>query len=172
MNKKFNMYRVTQGNLNPSNPSNLVLQLPRIRSTPTYRRSMATLAPASPSPRGRRRRSRQREETLPWVWTLPPPQGISWLWFLLLLSLLLLLWGSVLQKAGWAGKRRLPLRKSFHIRIWDFHRRRLQKLWDFSTLWGVHSVVKFCFVSDRKFQLPSGLHSSCSIPPAAMASGL
>ena len=31
------------------------------------------------------------------------------------------------------------------------------------TLWGIHSVVKFCFVSDRKFQLPTGVHSSCSI---------
>jgi len=79
----------------------------------TCRRSMATLAPASPSPRGRRRRSRQREETLPWVWTLPPPQGISWLWFLLLLSLLLLLWGSVLQKAGWARPTSYHLNESF-----------------------------------------------------------
>ena len=35
----------------------------------------------------------------------------------------------------------------------------------YSTLCGVHSVVKVCFVSDRKFRLPTGLHSSCSISP-------
>ena len=36
-----------------------------------------------------------------------------------------------------------------------------------SPLWGVHSVAMFCFASFRKFQLPIGPHSSCSISPMA-----
>ena len=34
-----------------------------------------------------------------------------------------------------------------------------------STLWGVRSVVMFCFVFFQKFRLPVGLHNSCSIGP-------
>ena len=33
------------------------------------------------------------------------------------------------------------------------------------TLWGIRSVMVLCFVFLQKFQLPIGLHSSCSISP-------
>ena len=35
------------------------------------------------------------------------------------------------------------------------------------TLWGVRSVVIFCFLFFWKFHLPIGLHNSCSIRPTA-----
>ena len=38
------------------------------------------------------------------------------------------------------------------------------RIWMF-TLCVIHSVVKFCFVLDVKFQLPFGLHSTCGISP-------